>query len=131
MWHQVNYCGNIAGEHETFKRQSPEDAKLRTALENMRYKACTQEDITFLCFQRIAGKGPNDPKSLRKSDLEMFQSSQLPSNRPKRQDKSDSVVNNFARRKWTGTSFLLLSIDRWEADPDELKNCGRETSRLA
>ena len=28
--------------------QSEEDAKLRTALENMRYAACTQEDIIFL-----------------------------------------------------------------------------------
>ena len=29
-------------------KQGPEDAKLRTALENMRYKACTSEDINFL-----------------------------------------------------------------------------------
>ena len=28
--------------------QSEDDVKLRTALENMRYKSCTPEDITFL-----------------------------------------------------------------------------------
>ena len=30
------------------KSQSPKDAKFRTALENMRYKSCTDEDIGFL-----------------------------------------------------------------------------------
>ena len=30
------------------KKQSPEDIKLRTTLKNMRYKACTADDISFL-----------------------------------------------------------------------------------
>ena len=47
LWHQVTTVV-ILRENMRQKRQSPEDAKLRTALENMRYKACTQEDITFL-----------------------------------------------------------------------------------
>jgi len=37
------------------KTQTVEDAKLRTALENMRYAACTPEDIKFL-KSRIAGR---------------------------------------------------------------------------
>jgi hypothetical protein len=37
-------CCNIMRQ----KIQSYEDAKLRKALENMRYKACTSEDIVFL-----------------------------------------------------------------------------------
>ena len=41
--------------------QSEEDAKVRTALENLRYKACTPDDIKFL-KTRVAGKGPNKPK---------------------------------------------------------------------
>ncbi|KAH7905818.1 hypothetical protein BJ138DRAFT_975675, partial [Hygrophoropsis aurantiaca] len=43
--------------------QSEEDAKLRKALENMWYKNCTEDDISFLT-SRIAGEGPNQP-SLR------------------------------------------------------------------
>ena len=47
LWHQImtivilrqNMCQN---------KQSEEDAKLRAALENMRYKACKPEDITVL-----------------------------------------------------------------------------------
>ena len=37
------------------KSQSIEDAQFRTALENMRYAQCTQDDIDFL-NTRIAGK---------------------------------------------------------------------------
>ena len=43
------------------RTQTPEDAKLRTALENMRYAACTLEDITFL-KSRIAGRRSDQPK---------------------------------------------------------------------
>ena len=46
-------------------KQTPEDASLRIALENMRYKSCTPDDIKFLCT-RIAGRGPNDPKLAQK-----------------------------------------------------------------
>jgi hypothetical protein len=45
--------------------KSPEDSKLRTALENMRYKACTAEDIAFL-HTRISGLGPDKPKLAQK-----------------------------------------------------------------
>ncbi|KAK0431127.1 hypothetical protein EV421DRAFT_1893412 [Armillaria borealis] len=37
LWHQIT----------TVKQQSSEDSKLRTALENLRYNACTQKDIAF------------------------------------------------------------------------------------
>ena len=43
------------------RSQTPADAKMRTALENMRYSACTAEDISFL-KTRIAGRRPNQPK---------------------------------------------------------------------
>ncbi|KAH7904090.1 hypothetical protein BJ138DRAFT_1019599 [Hygrophoropsis aurantiaca] len=45
------------------KTQTADDAKLRTALENMRYKDCTEEDIAFL-MSRVAGDPPDHP-SLR------------------------------------------------------------------
>ncbi|KAJ7697463.1 hypothetical protein B0H17DRAFT_866647, partial [Mycena rosella] len=41
--------------------KTPEDDKLRTALENMRYGACTPEDPDFL-RTRVAGFRPEDPK---------------------------------------------------------------------
>ena len=43
------------------RTQTPEDAKLRTALENMRYAACTPEDIKFL-KTRVAGRCLDQPK---------------------------------------------------------------------
>ncbi|TFK53320.1 hypothetical protein OE88DRAFT_1711381 [Heliocybe sulcata] len=41
--------------------QSMADTQLRTALENMRYKSCTEADIKFL-QTRIAGKSDSKPK---------------------------------------------------------------------
>ena len=42
------------------KTQSTEDAKFKTTLENMRYKACTNTDIAFL-KTRVARNGSNKP----------------------------------------------------------------------
>ena len=47
------------------KLQSSEDAKFHKALENMQYKACTQEDIAFL-HTRITGPGASRPKLAEK-----------------------------------------------------------------
>ena len=47
LWHQITTIV-ILRQNMRQKKQSPEDAKLRTALENMRYKACTPDDISFL-----------------------------------------------------------------------------------
>src|ERR1700723_4767675 len=43
------------------RTQTAEDAKLRTTLENMRYAACTPDDIKFL-KTRIAGRRSDQPK---------------------------------------------------------------------
>jgi hypothetical protein len=47
LWHQITTVV-ILRQNMRQNKQSPEDTKLRTALENMRYKACTAEDICFL-----------------------------------------------------------------------------------
>ena len=47
LWHQVTTVV-ILRKNMRQKTQTVEDAKLRTALENMRYAACTPEDIKFL-----------------------------------------------------------------------------------
>ncbi len=44
LWHQVTTVV-ILRQNMRQKTQIPEDAKFRTALTNMRYKACTREDI--------------------------------------------------------------------------------------
>ncbi|TFK50563.1 hypothetical protein OE88DRAFT_1631374, partial [Heliocybe sulcata] len=60
LWHQFTTVV-ILRENMRQRTQSPEDAQLRVALENMRYKSCTEQDIAFL-RTRIAGIGPNRPK---------------------------------------------------------------------
>jgi hypothetical protein len=47
LWHQVTTVV-ILKENMRQKSQTPEDAKLRQCLDNMRYRACTDEDIKFL-----------------------------------------------------------------------------------
>ena len=64
LWHQVTTVV-ILRQNMRQKTQSPEDAKFRTALENMRYAQCTQSDIEFL-KTRIAGKNPGQPNIAKK-----------------------------------------------------------------
>jgi hypothetical protein len=47
------------------KLQSAEDAQFRTALENMRYAPCTQNDIELL-KTRIAAKSTGQPNIAKK-----------------------------------------------------------------
>ncbi|KAE9409077.1 hypothetical protein BT96DRAFT_769403, partial [Gymnopus androsaceus JB14] len=47
LWHQVMTVV-ILRQNMRQKTQSPEDAKLRQALENMHYAACTEDDIEYL-----------------------------------------------------------------------------------
>jgi len=48
LWHQVTTVV-ILRENMRQMLQFQEDAKFHKAFENMQYKACTQEDIAFLC----------------------------------------------------------------------------------
>ena len=59
LWHQITTVV-ILKQNMRQKSQSESDAKLRTALENMRYAACTADDIEFL-RSRIAGRGNSSP----------------------------------------------------------------------
>jgi hypothetical protein len=96
-------------------KQSPEDTMLRTALENMRYKSCTPQDIDFL-RTRIAGKGPNDPKLAQKR----FRNVSIITALNAQKDKINELgCNRFAAENDQAlTSFY--SIDKWK-DPDERK----------
>jgi len=60
----------ILRENMRQKTQSVEDANWELPLENMRYAACTPEDIKFL-KSRIAGRRPEQPK-LQPKNSEML-----------------------------------------------------------
>jgi hypothetical protein len=74
LWHQFNTVVMLR-QNMRQQAQTPADDKLRTALENMRYGACTDDDIEFL-ESRIAGFRPENPK-LSGRDVRTYQSSQL------------------------------------------------------
>jgi len=73
LWHQVTTVV-ILRENMRQTLQTVEDTKFRKALENMRYKACTQEDIAFL-HTRTTGPGTDKPNWLKKT-FRMYLSSQ-------------------------------------------------------
>lgn len=60
LWHQVTTVV-ILRQNMRQRSQTEKDAKLRTALENLRYRSCTQQDIDLL-RTRVAGKGRGRPK---------------------------------------------------------------------
>ncbi|KAJ6540673.1 hypothetical protein B0H19DRAFT_1001765 [Mycena capillaripes] len=60
LWHQFNTVV-ILRQNMRQQKQSKDDDKLRTASENMRYGACTDDDLKFL-ESRIAGFRPESPK---------------------------------------------------------------------
>jgi hypothetical protein len=59
LWHQFTTVV-ILRENMRQRQQTPEDASLHTALVNMRYGACTTNDVKFL-RSRIAGRCPGQP----------------------------------------------------------------------
>jgi hypothetical protein len=64
LWHQITTVV-ILRQNMRQNTQSADDAKFRTALENMRYAKCTEEDIDFL-KTRIAGKQKTQPNIAKK-----------------------------------------------------------------
>jgi hypothetical protein len=64
LWHQVTTVV-ILRQNMRQKTQSSEDAKFRTALENIRYAQCTQDDIDFL-KTLVAGKNAGQPNIAKK-----------------------------------------------------------------
>src|SRR3979490_2523132 len=106
------------------RTQTAEDAKLRTALENMRYAACTPEDIQFLKTQ-IAGRCPDQPKL---SDKEFRNVSIITAlNAQKDRINELGSVHFSAETGQTLTHFY--SIDRFASPPDaaEKKFRGRKS----
>ena len=111
LWHQVTTVV-ILRQNMRQDKQSPDDTKLRTALENIRYKSCTLQDIAFL-RTRISGKGPDDPKLVQKA----FRNVSIITAFNAQKDKINqlSCERFAAENNQTLTSFY--SIDRWK-DPE-------------
>lgn len=65
LWHQVTKVV-ILRQNMRQNLQTVEDVKFCKALENMWYKACTQEDIAFLC-SHITGPEKYKPKLAEKN----------------------------------------------------------------
>ena len=112
LWHQVDTV-IILRQNMRQKRQTPDDAKLRLALENMRYGACTSDDINYL-ETRIAGKGLNYP-NLADKDLRNI------SIITARNVQKDHINHLGALRfaKDTGQTLAeFYSIDKWGEEAD-------------
>ena len=126
LWHQVTTVV-ILRQNMRQKSQTSDDKKLRTTLENMRYAACTSEDIAFL-RSRIAGRGPNQPKLASKK----FRNISIITGLNVQKDKINELGSErFAAE--TGqdlTSFY--SVDRFgeEEDPSKEKKRMRKKRTL-
>jgi hypothetical protein len=115
LWHQVT-TAVILRQNMRQKSQSPEDASLRTALVNMRYGACTGEDIQFL-RSRIAGKRQDQPRVSSKD----FRNVAIICGIHTQKDMINQLgCERFAAE--TGQKLMnFYSIDKWGkgADPAE------------
>ena len=121
LWHQVT-TAVILRENMRQISQTMEDAKFRTALVNMRYGACTAEDIKFLRL-RIAGRRPVQPKVSSKD----FRNVAIICGLHTQKDMINQLgCARFAEE--TGQKLThFYSIDKWgkEADHATKKNWGK------
>jgi len=126
LWHQVTTVV-ILRQNMRQSQQTIQDAKFRTALENMRYKSCTPADISFL-RSRIAGKGSDEPKLAQKN----FRNVSIITAFNAQKDRINQLgCERFAtENNQTLTSFY--SIDRWKEPEESKKNkgCGRPKKTL-
>ncbi|KAJ7893477.1 hypothetical protein B0H13DRAFT_1485646, partial [Mycena leptocephala] len=106
--------------------QSPEDNKLRTALTNMRYGACTPEDIAFL-ESRIAGFGPEDPKI----NSAAFRNVSVITARNSQKDTLNQLGAERFAAEYGRELTHFYSIDRLSTRPvDKSKWRGSDQSRM-
>jgi hypothetical protein len=122
LWHQVTTVV-ILRENMRQKKQTDDDTRLRTALSNMRYAACTNEDINFL-NTRIAGRGPNRPKISSKN----FRNVAIICGVHTQKDAINQLgCGRFASD--TGQELThFYSIDKWGKDKP---NSGRKSQKTA
>src|SRR6202050_5154716 len=88
--------------------QSLEDAKFCKVFENMRYKACTQEDIAFL-HTRTAGPGTNKPKLAEKN----FQNISIITAWNSQKDRVNELGSTQFAKETNQQLIDFYSTDKW------------------
>src|SRR6267154_4324685 len=116
LWHQVTTVV-ILRQNMRQTGQSVQDVKLRVALENMRYKACTPDDIDFL-RSRIAGKGPDDLKLAQKR----FRNISVITSRNTQRDKLNELGSERFAVENGQTLTTFYSVDRLKNSDDRKKS---------
>ena len=125
--HQVTTAA-ILRENMRQRSQTLADAKMHTALENMRYGACTAEDSSFL-ETRIAGRHPNQPKLAARIFLNPSIITALSSQKHK--------INELGSRCFAVETNQTLthfhSVDHFGNSPDvsDKKHRGRKSKRAS
>jgi hypothetical protein len=122
LWHQITTVV-ILRENMRQKKQSAEDGKLRTCLENMRYKACTPDDIAFL-RTRTSSSVPGRPSICH----EQFRNVSIITGTNLYKDEINRLgAIRFAQE--TGQSLTDFFSDDsprvTQADPDDVKGVKR------
>jgi hypothetical protein len=112
LWHQVTTVV-ILRENMRQTTQTPDDEKLRTALENMRYKACTPDDITFL-RTRIAGTVSGRPKLAQKR----FRNVSIITAWNAHKDRINQLGSERFAMETNQTLVTFYSKDQWKDDDD-------------
>ena len=107
-----DYCCDTEKEYET-GTWTAEDAKMRTVLENMRYAACTPEDIKFL-KSRIAGRCSYQ---IKLSDKE-FRNVSIITALNAQKDRINELESACFAAEIHQTLTDFYSIDRFGSSPD-------------
>lgn len=113
LWQQITTVV-ILRKNMRQNLQGSNDAKLRTALENMRYKSCTPEDVVFL-RSRVAGE-PNVPDISE----EPYRNSSVIVSTHRTKDRINLKNAERFAKDHKQPLYLFYSIDNW-ADSDERK----------
>ena len=126
LWHKFTTV-IILRKNMRQTNQSEDDVKLRTALENMRYKSCTPEDITFLRTQ-IAGQNKKRPKLSEKR----FRNVSIITALNAQKDLINELgCDRFSKDTGQQLSYFY-SYDKWAEYeyPDESKKRKRKKKKL-
>jgi hypothetical protein len=124
LWHQITTVV-ILRENMRQKTQTLEDAKLRTALVNMRYGKCTPEDISFL-RSRVAGKRPGQPNIAAKE----FRNVAIICGKHTQKDQINALGTERFAADTNQKLTNFYSIDKWgkESDPADKSKWGKSKS---
>ena len=113
LWHQVTVVV-ILRQNMRQKLQTAGDAKFRKALENMRYKSCTDADIQLI-RSRIAGRAPEKPKLADERFRHVSIITALNAHRDK--------INELAAIRFASDINMPLvtfySIDKWKTQDND------------